>query len=441
LSCDPQTSTLSRISRLGRRGCAASRPLPCLTITRSQITWTCECPLFHVSSAPYFRNCSLQADRLEKSSQLNGTNILSPVSSFISDGERHGGKSNRERYRRARERLYSTASSLELLHLLINEEYDLKQTRKLLNAAFDKLDSESQRTTEAEHQVEDVLARYRTANEEKVVAQQECARLREELSSCQMHLENAESELQWMQEVAQEMTEQRDQADAEAQKAKTVAWKLNKDRLISKALEEGRKLGFEEGFKRGRELAAGDTSSIADSQDGTVHGRETALQDHVLRSVTPGRRILLDTPPRVPRSSRSNIDALNMQTLQAPQIPLVFQIPPTPPTALSPHPDLRANPTPSSELHHNRRTPSPIPLDTWIPTEDELNDVPPPHVLQKATSSPGSVYITLEEPPNQSTLSPAIAHPDSQSAEERARQTTTPKDVSLFLLSGLIAVP
>ncbi|KAG2137083.1 hypothetical protein DEU56DRAFT_355139 [Suillus clintonianus] len=183
------------------------------------------------------------------------TALLSPPyeNAELSRPRRVNGAPN-DKFRHERERIHATASARDLLRLLVNEEYEAKQTRKVLYTALDRLDAESRRAEEAEVQLADTLERTRSINEARVAAQQEAARAQEELRLYKLQLDNAQREILRAQDVLGVIEAQRDDAEAAAAEARSKARRLNEERLIDLAREEGRRLGYEEGIRRGRNM-------------------------------------------------------------------------------------------------------------------------------------------------------------------------------------------
>ncbi|KAG1736426.1 uncharacterized protein EDB91DRAFT_505474 [Suillus paluster] len=180
-----------------------------------------------------------------------------------------------DKFRHERERVHATASARDLLRLLVNEEYESKQTRKVLYTALDRLDAESRRAEEAEVQLAETLERTRSINEARVSAQQEAARAQEELRLYKLQLDNAQREILRAQEVLGVIEAQRDDAEAAAADARSKARRLNEERLIELAREEGRRLGYEEGIRRGRNMGYRE-GRVTGVDDGRSQMREAA---------------------------------------------------------------------------------------------------------------------------------------------------------------------
>ncbi|KAF9226946.1 hypothetical protein BS17DRAFT_516261 [Gyrodon lividus] len=165
------------------------------------------------------------------------------------------------KFRHERERAHSAASPRDLLRLLVNEEYESKQTRKVLYTAFDRLEHETKRADAAEARIEGAIERAKAINDARLGAQQEAIRAQEELRLYKLQLHNAQMEISRAQEVLKAIEAQRDEAETAAADARSRARRLNEERLIELAREQGRRLGFEEGIRRGRTMGYGEGHS------------------------------------------------------------------------------------------------------------------------------------------------------------------------------------
>ncbi|KAI6152602.1 hypothetical protein BKA82DRAFT_2968026 [Pisolithus tinctorius] len=73
-----------------------------------------------------------------------------------------------QKFRKRRERVHSSETPRELLRLLINEEYESRQTRKVLYTVFTRLEQETQRALDAQRRLEASLARARSIDNARV---------------------------------------------------------------------------------------------------------------------------------------------------------------------------------------------------------------------------------------------------------------------------------
>lgn len=298
-----------------------------------------------------------------------------------------------DKFRKDRERVHSGVSRGELLRALIHEEYECRQTRKLLFKAYDQYQTESQRAADAEARALEAARKYRTLNETRVLAQNEAARLKEELRLYKLQLEQAQAEIHKAQDVVRVIEEQRDDAEAAAARSRETARKLHEAMMVEQAREEGRKMGYEEGVKRGR-----DTVILNEVRDSGYEGSRAAndsrtLQEKALdrildddegthRSSTPPPRSSTPRDPRSRKTSSSGPTAGPSRLRQEITIPEPMPLSPPARPALSPisspqqHPDVN------------------LPPDGWIPTtgEDQVISLPPPHELQRPFSASSSIH-------------------------------------------------
>lgn len=70
-----------------------------------------------------------------------------------------------------------------------------------------------------------------------------------------MQLDNAQKEIFRAQDIIDQVAAQRNEAEAEAARARTKARKLQEEKLVMLAREEGRRMGYEEGLSIGRRIA------------------------------------------------------------------------------------------------------------------------------------------------------------------------------------------
>lgn len=337
--------------------------------------------------------------------------------------------------------------------MLVNEEYESKQTRKILYTAFDRLEHETKRADAAEVRIEEMIQRARTINEARVAAEQQAVRAQEELKLYKMQLDNAQKEILRAQDVLKAIEAQRDEAEAAAVSARSKARRLNEERLIELAREEGRRLGFEEGVRRGRRMGYREAyeSGVDDGRDDVrevatamvdrlLEGRDEPEQIEVLEEPTPiPPPSISRTPPEVHRietpansslenqrhssRSRRDSDSASRTTQRHPPEPVIPSassvvesriIPPalipTIPSQTSqsqsgphpwPHPPTDPpfsrptsvqNSAPSVRHPENHVLP-----DGYIPTADSNHRIslPPPHELQRTIPSPTPSQRTL----------------------------------------------
>lgn len=142
----------------------------------------------------------------------------------------------------------------EFAHMISISEREAKEMRRGLTAALDKLEQSRTRAQHAERMALEMAQRVREASEERLAATRQSQATREELGMYKVQLTNAQSEIQRAQEMLREQERLRFEAEASAARARDTARKLNQDRLIDLAREEGRRSGYREGVRAGTRI-------------------------------------------------------------------------------------------------------------------------------------------------------------------------------------------
>ncbi|KAF8963709.1 hypothetical protein BDZ97DRAFT_1818844 [Flammula alnicola] len=93
---------------------------------------------------------------------------------------------------------------------------------------------------------------FKTAHEGKLKLERELQRVKEELAMYKIQLDVAQKEIFRAQEIVDKVERQRLAAEEDAMRAKEKMRKLVQTRAVEQAMEEGRRLGFEEGLNQGR---------------------------------------------------------------------------------------------------------------------------------------------------------------------------------------------
>jgi hypothetical protein len=91
-----------------------------------------------------------------------------------------------------------------------------------------------------------------------MAAKLDASRAREELALYKLQLNAAQKEILHAQEALSEVEAQRNEAEASAAKARSKAREISERHVVLVAHEEGRRLGFEEGLRRGRQIGYND---------------------------------------------------------------------------------------------------------------------------------------------------------------------------------------
>ncbi|KNZ77809.1 Reticulocyte-binding protein 2 like protein [Termitomyces sp. J132] len=153
-----------------------------------------------------------------------------------------------------RARTRSSVKIEDLVQQFISQKDEAKESRRLLHIAFENLEVLQKRAIAAEETRKDESARGTRIAQNALGVQEKAIKARQDAEAYRLQLEKKEREIQRQQELIRTIEAERDLAEKEAEKARDVARQLNDERLISLARQEGRKLGFLEGMKRGRRL-------------------------------------------------------------------------------------------------------------------------------------------------------------------------------------------
>ncbi|EGO22044.1 hypothetical protein SERLADRAFT_441263 [Serpula lacrymans var. lacrymans S7.9] len=323
--------------------------------------------------------------------------------------------------RSTKHRLRSNAdeSTSRLLTRLLARDDDIRAANALITATNERLTNETARADTAEHRALEYFTRLRSANEARERAEQDVNRLKEELRLYSVQLENAQKEIFRAQDIIAQVAAQKSEAEADAARARTTARKLQEEKLVMQARDEGRKEGYKEGWSRGRRLGyvEGREIEFVDSE------RHRSRQRYVVQEEDDGDDEEPFDEVRVRPAERPQSAAANRR--QSSQVPLVNRPGSAPPvrnydtaphaanipvrTVVTPRP----LPSPSHEplplpipAHSRspetihpipiRLSPSPtfrptsVPPDGWIPRADSRTSriaMPSPHELIQPVES------------------------------------------------------
>ncbi|KAL0947829.1 hypothetical protein HGRIS_013896 [Hohenbuehelia grisea] len=125
----------------------------------------------------------------------------------------------------------------------------------LLLLATERIASESTRASGAEAQLRATMALLRTARAERDQALASVAALRTQLTLYQDQLARAQSEITRAQEIVEGVERSKVEALEDAARARSRVRRLEEERVVKEAVEEGRRRGFRDGLQRGRMMA------------------------------------------------------------------------------------------------------------------------------------------------------------------------------------------
>ena len=181
----------------------------------------------------------------------------------------------------SRHRSHTTeGSSSHLLARLIARDEEVREVNVLLTVANERLEAETTRANAAERRALEYFSKLKATIETKDRSDQEAARLREELKLYKLQLENAQKEIFRAQDIINQVSVQRNEAEADAARARTKARKLQEEKLVMLAREEGRRQGYQEGWNRGRRIGFQEARSLGEPEESLPsHPRRFASSD------------------------------------------------------------------------------------------------------------------------------------------------------------------
>jgi hypothetical protein len=294
------------------------------------------------------------------------------------------------------------------MQLLVDQEHETLRLRRALYTAAERIDTEAQRVRAMEQANIEATERFRMLNDSRVAAQQEAMKASQELRLYQFQLETAQSEIDRAQETLKLVRRQKEEAEEAAARARTQARLLHQERVIALAREEGRKDGFEAGFKRaqreqslsvkqsgvvpeGRHRGHRKVSSHPESLEAAAYNRtqmEAAFQSG------PSAGIEDDQLSRVSSPSRLPLRGLGQNT--SPEIIRVAQPELQPPTYHT-----QSQP-PRAELRYERPPPpEPVPI---VHIEPDVSRPHTPSIQVYSLDIPPTAQLQKDFPPNESPI-------------------------------------
>lgn len=305
-----------------------------------------------------------------------------------------------------RERTYMGGTAKEIARLLMYEEREAKDLRKMIYALTEQLKSETQRADAAEMQATEAVLRLKSANTAKLAAEQDASRANEELQLYKQELERARKELHRAKEIIDTLDAQRLEAEEAAAKARTKAQRFKEQNLVHQAREEGRRLGLQEGLSQGRRLGYEEGRAA-----GYEHGHASATRTYM----TAGRDSTIQEEDEEDEGAQLEMPVPSLQVDEpTPQVRhaqpppsnrISFPVPePAEPSVRTSSMTQSEKPPQTQEIHpiivHNARVPSPHPQfdnlpDGFIPKQDGDHRIriPPPHEMGPMPSPPPPVIV------------------------------------------------
>ncbi|KAJ3500998.1 hypothetical protein NLJ89_g9539 [Agrocybe chaxingu] len=177
----------------------------------------------------------------------------------------------------------------------------------------ERLNSALARAANVEKQLTDLMSLFKTTYEAKVELERDLTQVRAELNGYKVMLDVAQNEIDRAQEVVDRLERQRVEAENEAVRARQSHRKIQEARAVELAMEEGRRLGYEEGVQQGRNL--NQLYDYMDSQAESRRAKRDGDEDReVARSTRDGFSLSgSSTSRRSRRSSSRSVDAPQLQ--------------------------------------------------------------------------------------------------------------------------------
>jgi flagellar biosynthesis/type III secretory pathway protein FliH len=123
------------------------------------------------------------------------------------------------------------------------------------------------------------------------------------LSLYKAQLENAQREIYRAQDVIDRIAQEKHDAEEDAARARTKARKLQEEKMVMMAREEGRRQGFKEGLSRGRRIGFEEARSMAYDIADVDDGPEEEIG--IRRTTSPENQTMQKNPVIAPRPVRA----------------------------------------------------------------------------------------------------------------------------------------
>ena len=155
--------------------------------------------------------------------------------------------------------------------MLAEEQETTRDLQQELSLTSSQLALEQDRGDTAERRLKEAVIRFKDANDTRLAAQADAARLREELKLYKNALEEAQKEIFKAQSILKDVEGRRREAEEEAAKLRRKLRKLQEEKMMEIAREEGRKQGMQEGIEMGKDIGY-----LRGRNQGYINGRSTA---------------------------------------------------------------------------------------------------------------------------------------------------------------------
>jgi len=223
--------------------------------------------------------------------------------------------------------LYRTTPAPALRQMLLKEEKETRDLRRLLNKALLQLRaSKSSPQSRGHSHLSDAqnIVEHSKLMDGITDARLATTKAQHEADVNKALLDNAKNEVETMRRRLKLAEEERDEAVHSASKARAIARRLREEKDIMFAHEEGRRRGFDEGLERAKWLAMSQKLLVYQPQEDQGGGIARIEEHDAVSSATP-------SPPRT-RSSKTDSSQPRKRERQ------VSDPPPPPPPVEQPKP-------------------------------------------------------------------------------------------------------
>jgi len=155
--------------------------------------------------------------------------------------------------------------------MLVEEQETTRELQQQLTLTTSQLAYEQDRADMAERKIKEAVIRFKDANDGRVSAQADASRMREELKLYKSALEEAQKEIFKAQNILRDVEGRRREAEEEATQLRRKLRKMNEEKMMDMAREEGRKQGLQEGLEMGKDIGY-----LQGRNQGYINGRSTA---------------------------------------------------------------------------------------------------------------------------------------------------------------------
>ncbi|KAJ7934100.1 hypothetical protein B0H13DRAFT_1951719 [Mycena leptocephala] len=196
-----------------------------------------------------------QAEQVRKTNETPRPFTLNDLDGLREDCVRHSTRASP-----SHKHFTQATSAAQLLQLFARDNRETAEIRKTLHAALVQLDASTRRIAQSDAKrralelspLTQTVQTIQTAS----AAEQATAGAHAEISLYRLQIHHAQAEIAHAQGVVRALEGKRDDAERAARKARALARKLHEEKMAVLAREEGRKEGYETGFRHGKLITA-----------------------------------------------------------------------------------------------------------------------------------------------------------------------------------------